>query len=138
MKSRAAGRLAARQLMDAPPDGGTIGSFPTALAYAELLGDDGVAFELTRFGWIGSFNVQPRVLVVSAKLGVASLDELRARTTPVPVGADTNTSVGAREPLLLNALLGTRLRPVMGYSSPARNLSPSSRASSAPRRRHSM
>ncbi len=127
--SRAAGRLAARQLADAPPDGGTIGSFPTALAYAELLGDDGVAFELAKLGWIGSFNVEPRLLVVSARLGVASLDELRARPLAVAVGADTTTSVGAREPLLLNSLLGMRLRPVMGYSSPAG--APCSRKSSA-------
>lgn len=119
---RANGRLAARQLMEAPPDGATIGSFQTSLVLAELLGDDGVAFETSRFGWIGSFNLEPRVLVVSSKLGIASLSALRAHPTPIPVGAETTASVSAREPLLLNALLGTRLLPVAGYSSPARSL----------------
>ncbi len=119
---RANGRLAARQLMEAAPDGATIGTFQTALVYAELLGDEGVAFETARFGWIGSFTVEPRVLVVSSQLGVTTLDELRSSARPVPVGAETTSSVSAREPLLLNTLLGTRLRPVPGYSTAARNL----------------
>ncbi len=119
---RANGRLAARLLMGAAPDGATIGTFQTSLAYSELLGDDGVAYETRRLGWIGSFNVEPRILVASARSGIATLAALRALTRPVPVGTDTMTSVGTREPLLLNTLLGTRLRPVAGYSTALRNL----------------
>ncbi len=119
---RANGRLAARHLMEAAPDGATIGTFQNALVFAELLGDEGVAFELERFGWIGGFTVEPRVLVVSSKSGIASFEMLRTRSSTLAVGAETITSVSAREPLILNALLGTRLRPVPGYSTAVRNL----------------
>ena len=119
---RANGRLAARLLMGAVPDGATIGTFQTSLVYSELLGDDGVAYETTRLGWIGSFNVEPRILVASARLGIETLAVLRERTSAVPVGTDTMTSVGTREPLLLNTLLGTRLRPVAGYNTAVRNM----------------
>lgn len=120
--SRANGRLAARALMDAAPDGATIGGFQTALVLAQLLGDDGVAYDVSRFGWLGAFALEPRVLVASAKLGFADFEDLRRSTGPLAVGAETLASISAREPLILNALLGTRLRPVAGYSSPARGL----------------
>ena len=52
----------------AKPDGLTIGTFNTGLIYNQLIGLDGVKFDLTKMSWIGKASSEPRVLVIAAAI----------------------------------------------------------------------
>src|SRR6185503_11645039 len=49
----------------AKPDGLTIGTFNTGLIYNQLIGLEGVKFDLTKMSWIGKASSEPRVLVIA-------------------------------------------------------------------------
>ena len=49
------------------PDGLTIGTFNTGLIYNQLIGLDGVKFDLTKMSWIGKASSEPRVIVIAAQ-----------------------------------------------------------------------
>lgn len=68
--------VGANTIYAAKPDGLTIGSFNTGLIYLQLLKDPGIRFDLAKFGWIGKAATDTRVLVLSKKSGVKSVEDL--------------------------------------------------------------
>lgn len=72
-----------------------------------------VRFDLRKINWIGTPVKDPPVLLVSAKTGISSFDELRRRE--ITVGASGAGSDNALAATLSNALLGSKLRIVAGY-----------------------
>src|ERR687898_2080702 len=46
-------------------DGLTIGTFNTGLIYNQLIGLEGVRFDLTKMSWIGKASSEPRVIMVA-------------------------------------------------------------------------
>ncbi|MBL8699051.1 MAG: hypothetical protein JNK67_11800 [Alphaproteobacteria bacterium] len=118
---RAGGKLAAKLVHESAGDGRTIAMLPSGLIFAEILGEEGVAFSLPRLQWIGSLDAEPRVLVLSRRLGIDSFDALRRHAGPISLAAVSTASASWYEPLLLNRILGIRLKPVPGYSSVMRS-----------------
>lgn len=119
---RAGGKLAAQRLATAPTDGSMIGALPTGLLYAQLLGENGQSWDLTKFHWIGNFSSDRRVLVVSGQSGVDRFDQLLGRQTPLVLAATTATSPSFYEPHIVRHLTGARLQVVPGFVGGARNL----------------
>lgn len=117
---RAGGKLVAKMVNESAGDGRTVGLLPSGLILAELLGEEGVAFALERMNWIGSIDADLRILVLSRKLGIDSVDAMRRHPSPITLAAVTTGSSSWYEPLLLNRVLGLRLKPVPGYSSVSR------------------
>ncbi len=117
---RAGGKLAAKLVYESAGDGRSIAMLPSGLIFAELLGEDGVAFSLRQMQWIGSLDAELRLLVVARSLGIDSLDALQRHAAPISLAAVSTSSASWYEPLILNRILGIRLKPVPGYSSPAR------------------
>lgn len=64
------------------PDGLTIGTFNTALIYAQLLKRPGVHFDLAKMSWIGKASIDPRVMVLSKRSGLKSWKELTDTSKP--------------------------------------------------------
>lgn len=120
--SRAGGKLAARTISEAPPDGSTIALLPTGLLYSELLGEPGVAYSLARLRWIGSVDVETRMLVVTRRLGITDLAGLRAHREPIVAATGSSVSQSHYETVLLSRLLRIRLKSVAGFGGPARFL----------------
>jgi tripartite-type tricarboxylate transporter receptor subunit TctC len=116
LRPHAGGRLMAKELAEGPRDGTLIGYVPSGLIYAELLNEPGIAFELRRFAWLASATAERRVLLVSNRTGIRSLDDLRSAGRLLNVSANAVGSPTWVSPLLLNAMLGTRLRPIPGYA----------------------
>src|SRR6266567_8465664 len=46
------------------PDGLTIGTFNTGLVYNQLVGLEGVRFDLTKMSWLGKAGSDPRVFLI--------------------------------------------------------------------------
>ena len=59
------------------PDGLTIGTFNTGLIYNQLIGLDGVKFDLNKMSWIGKAASDPRVFTVHPDLPIRSFKELQ-------------------------------------------------------------
>ena len=116
------GRLAALALWQAPPDGLTWALLSSNLLYASLLEAEALPFDLAGFAWIGGFAKDRRVLVAGARSGLETIEQLRARATPVLLASESTASTNYREALMLNALLDCRIRPVTGYDGPSRVL----------------
>lgn len=116
------GRLALLQAFQAAPDGLTL-VFPTTNhIYSEILGDEGLPFSLLDFEWIGGLSQEHRLLLLSAKSRTRDLAGVLSGDRPLLLAADGTNSGAYVQALLLNALLGTWIRPVTGYNNAARTL----------------
>jgi tripartite-type tricarboxylate transporter receptor subunit TctC len=77
--------IGADTIYAAKPDGLTIGTFNTGLIYMQLLQSPGVRFDLTKMSWIGKAASDPRVLVMSKKSGITSVQQLLDPSRPPAV-----------------------------------------------------
>ena len=59
------------------PDGLTIGSFSTGLVYGQIVGMQGIQFDLGKMSWIGKSASDSRVMLVSKKSPIKTLDDMR-------------------------------------------------------------
>src|SRR4051812_22429706 len=57
-------------------DGLTIGTFNTGLIYNQLIGLEGVRFDLNKMSWIGKASADPRVVVIAQQSPIKSFEEL--------------------------------------------------------------
>jgi tripartite-type tricarboxylate transporter receptor subunit TctC len=97
--------VGANTLYASRPDGLTIGTFNTGLIYNQLIGNEGVKFDLTKMSWIGKAGADPRVVMVAAQTPIKSLSDLRESKTEVLFavgGAGSATYVETM--VLINAL----------------------------------
>ena len=97
----------------APKDGSTIGTFNQAIPLRQILDKDGVEFDVSKFGWIGTMGSTVDVLFTWHNSGVKTLED--AKRKEVPMGALTEGGSMAGYPLMLNKLLGTKFKIVQGY-----------------------
>ncbi len=121
-EGKAGGKLALDHLAAAAGDGTTLGLLAPSFLYRMLQKEVGASWSLSSFGWIGGVSAERRVLVVNGRSGITSLEDLLARKTPVTLAASSVASPNYVEPLIVNHLLGSHLKPVPGYSGGARTL----------------
>jgi tripartite-type tricarboxylate transporter receptor subunit TctC len=70
---------------------------------------------VTKFNWIGRISDATRALLVSSKLNMKTVPELRARE--VIAGASGRTSESYLMPAFMNKMFGTKFKIVLGYQS---------------------
>jgi len=107
-------------LAEAAPDGLTIGTHNTDSLIAPEAGKRGI--DISRFDIIGSLSRNIDVLLASVPSGITSLADLQAREGPVILPVRATVSGQYFQGLFTNALFGTRIQPVTGYSSGERDL----------------
>lgn len=103
-------------LAASPADGLTIGTFNTGLIYAQILGTEGVRFDLTELSWIGKAASDPRVMVTAAGADFDSFDKLKAAPGPVLFAAAGVGSASYQETKLLSRALGLNIEIVAGFN----------------------
>ena len=69
--------VGANTIYASKPDGLTIGTFNTGLIYNQLIGLDGVKFDLTRMSWLGKAASDPRVFTVHPDLPIKNFKDLQ-------------------------------------------------------------
>lgn len=69
--------MGANMVYHSKPDGLTIGSFSTGLVYGQIVGMTGIQFDLGKMAWIGKASSDTRVMMVSTKSPVKTLDDMR-------------------------------------------------------------
>lgn len=100
----------------APQDGTVIGGLSrnTGLARFYDFNNAGIQFDARKFHWLGSPEQEVGLFILSSKTGLHTIDDLKARAVTVSsTAANSPTTIYSR---MLNATLGTKLKPVTGYA----------------------
>jgi tripartite-type tricarboxylate transporter receptor subunit TctC len=101
----------------ARPDGLTFGTFNTGLIYSQLLGLDGLRFDLSKMSWIGKMAEEGRSLVIAKTSGMDDLDDLRRASArgPVKLAAAGIGSASYIETRILADVLNLNIQIVTGF-----------------------
>ncbi|HTI88144.1 MAG TPA: tripartite tricarboxylate transporter substrate-binding protein [Alphaproteobacteria bacterium] len=94
----------------APKDGTTLGTIDQSLPLQQAMGEK-LNFDATSFTWIGNMAAGTNVLTTWYTSGVRTIAD--AKTRDVPLGATGSGS--SQQPKMMNLLLGTRFKIVLGY-----------------------
>jgi tripartite-type tricarboxylate transporter receptor subunit TctC len=97
----------------APKDGISIGTTNAGPVSEPVMGDANVKYDLLKFGWFGSLAKGDTICAVWATSPVMTIAD--ARSHEVTISSTGALSAPTRTALLLNALLGTKLKPIPGY-----------------------
>jgi tripartite-type tricarboxylate transporter receptor subunit TctC len=98
------------------PDGLTIGTFNTGLIYNQLIGLDGVKFDLNKMSWIGKAASDPRVIVISASSPIKSFDDLLSQKEQVNFSTAGVGSAAYVETKMLTDALHLPIKIISGYN----------------------
>jgi len=99
----------------APKDGTVIAQVARGMAIEPLMGGQGVRYDPLKINWLGSMASEISVIAVRADTGIKTLDDVKKRETFMAssgIGTDGHTF-----PNVLNNLLGTKFKIVLGYNS---------------------
>lgn len=94
-------------------DGTAIGLPARGLFIEPLFGNDNAKFEARRFSWIGSMSRDVATCFSWHSSGIARVEDAMKRE--VLVGSSGVNGSSHQFPMLINALIGTKFRPLLGY-----------------------
>lgn len=98
----------------APKDGSVIIATYNALLLEPLFGSSPTEYDSTKYAWIGSIGRQQNICMTWHLSPVKSIAQAKERE--VVVAATGATGNSATLPRIVNAMLGTRFKTVIGYS----------------------
>lgn len=99
----------------APKDGAVIATVANSIPLHQLIDGKGVRYDAKQFNWIGSTGISNLVTVVWHSAGVTSIKDVMSKE--LITGATGTGSGTYLYPAVMNALLGTKFKLVMGYTS---------------------
>src|SRR5437764_1062511 len=101
----------------APKDGTVLGLIVPTAPLEERLGATNVRFKAGQFNWIGRLAPTPNVTFMNASARVKTIKD--AMEHEAVLGATGRSSTVAIYPTLLNHIVGTKFKLVMGYAGSA-------------------
>lgn len=109
--------IGTNELYGSKADGLTIGTFNTALIYGQIVGQEGIRFDLTKMSWIAKLSNDNRVMIVGAKTPYKTFDDaLKASATnALKMATNGPTSAAHVDALLLQDATGLKVKPIPGY-----------------------
>jgi tripartite-type tricarboxylate transporter receptor subunit TctC len=114
---QAGGKLCGKILQESAGDGSVIALVPAGVLSAQILGEEGVAYDLGTWNWIGKLGSETRFLVKGPAADFATILDLRADRAPASLSVRSASSFAYYEALWINAILGLRMKPIPGYKS---------------------
>jgi tripartite-type tricarboxylate transporter receptor subunit TctC len=97
----------------APRDGTAIGLPARGLFIEPLLGNDNAKFEARKFTALGSMGRDTALCFSWHTSGITTIEDARSRE--VLVGSSATTSPSYQLPMIVNAVIGTKFKPLLGY-----------------------
>ena len=99
----------------APKDGSHFASIGNSIPLHQVLGRKGVRFDARKFNWLGSTGITNLMTAVWHKAGVKTIADAKKKDViSGGTGAGSGTVI---YPMVMNKLLGTRFKVVIGYRS---------------------
>ena len=96
----------------AEQDGTAIGALSRNIGTVQLF-QPGIQFDARQFHWIGSLQQEIGLFIISTRKGLRSLDDVKKRE--VTASSTARNAPTSTYPRLLNALYGTKIRPIEGF-----------------------
>ncbi len=98
----------------APKDGTVIAAVDQNIPMFQLLGGEGVRFDVAKFNWLGNIASANGLVMAWHDSGIKTLDDAKAKAVPIgTTGTNDDAYVYAK---VLNATLGTKFTIVSGYN----------------------
>jgi len=99
----------------APQDGTYIGALPRSLSLSKLYAhhEQSLQYDPFSFQWLGSLKRDTGVLAVNTKSGLQNVADLKKRE--VTLSSQASNSPNSMYARMLNALYGSKLKPIEGY-----------------------
>ena len=107
--------VGANTLHRSKADGLTIGTFNIGLVYGQLVGKEGMTFDLRDLEWIGKAAGEPRSIVVSKDCPIQSIEDLMAADEPVKFGSAGLGSASWSDMMLLADALELNVTVIPGF-----------------------
>ena len=107
--------LGANTIYASKPDGLTIGTFSTGMTVSQIVGKEGVRYDLTKMSWIGKGASDTRVLLVADKSGFKSFDDLRNSKREIKMATGGVGAGDYNETLIVRRAFDLPLKPLLGY-----------------------
>ena len=98
----------------APKDGTYIGLIQNGLPTSQAVGLEGVQFDARRYNWIGSIAPTVETMVTWKTTSVTTIAQ--AREKEIVAGSVGSSGITLAFPMMLNDLVGTKFKMVMGYT----------------------
>jgi tripartite-type tricarboxylate transporter receptor subunit TctC len=98
------------------PDGLTIGTFNSGLIYGQILGLQGIRFDLTNMSWIGKMAEEGRTMVLATNSGFDDIQDLIDSPETIRLASASLGTANHTEILILRAALGLNIRLIPGIS----------------------
>ena len=108
--------IGANEIYLAKPDGLIIGTFNTGLIYTQIVGQEGIRFDLAKYSWIGKASSEHRVLLVSLKAPYKSMKEVIESKEPIKMSTAGVGTMNHNETLIMAEALKANLKAIPGYS----------------------
>ncbi len=110
--------IGANEVYLAKPDGLTFGTFNTALIFSQLVGAQGIQFDLAKLSWIAKLSSDNRVLLIGAKTPYKTFDDAvkASQTTPIVLSSAGVSSASNIDALLLQQAMGMKVKMIAGYT----------------------
>lgn len=116
--SGATGMLAANYVYNiGPQDGTVLANLHNMLPLIKALGQSNVKVDPARFNWIGNMTREVGDVIVTVKSPVKTIAD--AEQTAATIGAPSPMALGAIYPRVMNYVLKTKFRVVLGYDGAA-------------------
>ena len=110
----AAGLVMANYLYRAAPQDGTyIGLLSNTLPSRQAVGLDGVQYDASKFGWMGSISNTVEILLLWKTTDVTTIEE--AKKKEIIVGGVGTGGIGSSYPRMINEFVGTKFKVIEGY-----------------------
>ena len=109
--------IGANETYTARPDGLTLGTFNTALIFSQIVGAEGIQFDLAKYSWLAKMSSDNRVLMVGAKTPYKTWDDVlkASQTKPIVLSSAGLTSAAHIDALLLQEATGLKVKMIPGY-----------------------
>lgn len=108
--------IGANMIYASRPDGLTIGMFNTGLIYDQIIKRQGVAFDLSKFSWIGKAATEARVLLISNKSGFKSFDDMLKAKAPIKFAASGIGAASYNDTRILADAVHLNVQIVNGFT----------------------
>jgi len=112
---QAGGKLAAKMVQEGPTDGSMIAVAPSGLMSAQFLEDEGVAYDVATWSWLGKLASESRLFIKGPGANFTGILDLQADRAPATLSVRSTSSFAYYETLWINAMLRTHIKPVPGY-----------------------
>lgn len=99
----------------AKPDGLTLGINNAALYFAQLLKQQEVQYDWSKFSWVGSTTRTSPLLYMWANTPYKTIHDVRTASVPPKCGATGTGNTGYYLPRVLEETIGTKFQLVTGY-----------------------